>query len=446
MSRFRGHRLASAGVLVAIGSASAQCTPEWATGFGSPPEQGFNDAVEAFATWDDDGPGPHPTSLYAGGWFNNAGGMSVGHIARWTGAAWEALGSGTDGQYVSALAVYNGQLYASGNFNGAGGVPSPNVARWNGTSWSAAGLGLSGRTYSLAVYQGSLYAGGESQWTGPNFLSTKVARWNGSVWTSVGPAGSINQEVYALLVHNDGSGEALFAGGFFAVAGNFVAKWNGFQWQPLGIGVNSTVYALASFDEDGAGPNPPRLFAGGYFDNAGGVTVNRIARWDGAGWSALNGGIGGVPSPFIYGLAVHDDGAGPALYAGGDFATIGGLSTRSIAKWNGMSFSPLDTGLGGSFPWIFTLASFDDGNGPALWAGGTFEATGSHAALRIGKWGCQPVVCYPDCDTSGVLNVNDYICFQTKFALGDPYADCDGNGVRNVNDYICFQTSFALGC
>ncbi len=54
--------------------------------------------------------------------------------------------------------------------------------------------------------------------------------------------------------------------------------------------------------------------------------------------------------------------------------------------------------------------------------------------------------CYPDCDGSGTLNVNDYICFQTKFALADPYADCDQNGVRNVNDFICFQTAFALGC
>ncbi len=54
--------------------------------------------------------------------------------------------------------------------------------------------------------------------------------------------------------------------------------------------------------------------------------------------------------------------------------------------------------------------------------------------------------CYPDCDGNTQLNVNDYICFQTKFALGDPYADCDSNGIRNVNDYICFQTSFALGC
>ncbi len=60
--------------------------------------------------------------------------------------------------------------------------------------------------------------------------------------------------------------------------------------------------------------------------------------------------------------------------------------------------------------------------------------------------------CYANCDASTgpggapTLNINDFVCFQTKFALGDPYADCDGNGQRNVNDYICFQTKFALGC
>jgi hypothetical protein len=65
---------------------------------------------------------------------------------------------------------------------------------------------------------------------------------------------------------------------------------------------------------------------------------------------------------------------------------------------------------------------------------------------------CPAPPCYPNCDGSTgaggqpTLNVNDYICFQTRFALGDPYADCDQNGLRNVNDYICFQTKFALGC
>jgi hypothetical protein len=54
--------------------------------------------------------------------------------------------------------------------------------------------------------------------------------------------------------------------------------------------------------------------------------------------------------------------------------------------------------------------------------------------------------CYPDCDSSGALNIDDFICFQTFFAIGDTYADCDSSGNLNIDDFICFQTFFALGC
>jgi hypothetical protein len=54
--------------------------------------------------------------------------------------------------------------------------------------------------------------------------------------------------------------------------------------------------------------------------------------------------------------------------------------------------------------------------------------------------------CYPDCNGDGALNLSDFGCFQTKFALGDPYADCNGDSVLNLSDFGCFQTKFALGC
>ncbi len=54
--------------------------------------------------------------------------------------------------------------------------------------------------------------------------------------------------------------------------------------------------------------------------------------------------------------------------------------------------------------------------------------------------------CYADCDGSGTLNIDDFICFQTNYALGDPSADCDGSGNLNIDDFICFQTFYALGC
>ncbi len=54
--------------------------------------------------------------------------------------------------------------------------------------------------------------------------------------------------------------------------------------------------------------------------------------------------------------------------------------------------------------------------------------------------------CYPDCDGSGTLNIDDFICFQTFYAIGDPYADCDSSGNLNIDDFICFQTFYAIGC
>jgi FG-GAP-like repeat len=60
--------------------------------------------------------------------------------------------------------------------------------------------------------------------------------------------------------------------------------------------------------------------------------------------------------------------------------------------------------------------------------------------------GAPPNPCFADCDQSGGLTIDDFICFQTLFALGDPSADCDGAGGLTIDDFICFQTFFALGC
>jgi len=48
--------------------------------------------------------------------------------------------------------------------------------------------------------------------------------------------------------------------------------------------------------------------------------------------------------PSVRALAVFDDGSGPALYAGGDFTTAGGVAANRIAKWNGSSWSQLGSG------------------------------------------------------------------------------------------------------
>src|SRR5258708_7589240 len=95
----------------------------------------------------------------------------------------------------------------------------------------------------------------------------------------------------------------------------------------------------------------------------------------------------GVQSPGasdpVHALTVFDDGTGPALYAGGEFTTAGDVVANRIAKWNGTQWSTLGSAMNGS---VMALAVFDDGIGPALYAGGEFTMAGDEAANRIAKW------------------------------------------------------------
>jgi trimeric autotransporter adhesin len=85
----------------------------------------------------------------------------------------------------------------------------------------------------------------------------------------------------------------------------------------------------------------------------------------------------------IKALAVFDDGGGPALYAGGMFDTAGGVPASGIAKWDGATWSPLGEGMNAG---VLALAVADDGGGPALFAGGGFTLAGGMPANRIAKW------------------------------------------------------------
>jgi hypothetical protein len=82
---------------------------------------------------------------------------------------------------------------------------------------------------------------------------------------------------------------------------------------------------------------------------------------------------------------VFDDGGGPALYAGGSFTTIGGVAANGIARWNGSRWSALGSGIATGF--VTTLAAFDDGLVSALYVGGTFfSAGGVVGTASIARW------------------------------------------------------------
>ena len=89
-------------------------------------------------------------------------------------------------------------------------------------------------------------------------------------------------------------------------------------------GVNDFVNATAVFDDGG----DPALYVAGRFTTAGEISANYIAKWDGAGWSPVGGGMDAT----VWALATFDDGSGPALYAGGAFGRAGGNLAHGIAR------------------------------------------------------------------------------------------------------------------
>lgn len=145
-----------------------------------------------------------------------------------------------------------------------------------------------------------------------------------------------------------------------------------------GSGINGEVLALAAFD-DGSGP---ALYAGGNFSSAGGVPAAGVARWNGTGWGPVGSGLG-----IVYTLTVHDDETGPALYAGGGFGNVGGVPFNRMAKWTGSAWVPVGSGMDNG---VRALASFDaDGPGGApaeLYAAGGFTTAGGVSANNIAKW------------------------------------------------------------
>lgn len=125
-------------------------------------------------------------SLYVGGSFTTAGGTTVNHIARWDPAtsAWHPLGSGMGGNSPSVYALAfgpDGSLYAGGTFSSAGGRAANNVARWDGASWHPLHTGTDGSVWALAfASDGTLYAGGGFNTAGGK-ASNRIAHWLGDI-------------------------------------------------------------------------------------------------------------------------------------------------------------------------------------------------------------------------------------------------------------------------
>jgi hypothetical protein len=125
-------------------------------------------------------------------------------------------------------------------------------------------------------------------------------------------------------------------------------------------------------------------------------------------------------------------------------ATINGVA-RAFA-WDldfGFTYD-LSAELPGSWGKTAAWGVSDSGESFSVVGYGFNKATGRNEALL---WTApKHPSCYSECNRDGYLSIDDFICFQSAYALGGWYADCDSNGELSVDDFICFSTFFHIGC
>lgn len=392
--------------LVALAACShvhAQCAGTWLS---SPLAQPFNDRVLSLVLWDADGAGPNPPSVVAGGNFTTINSAPALRVARFDPAAnggtgaWVQLGAGLDGEVNVLFVTDDGTLIAGGFFRNSGTVATPYVARFDGTNWQSLGGGMNTVVWSLSQRPpgtpggansgaGQLFAGGWFQSASGNsvnriarFTGTAANGWSGS-WVPVGSTSNPGMndwvwDIKAIPSSVPSVGGDMIAGGAFAAVNGVsiskIARWNGTSWSSLGPGlVGGEVYELLPLSNGD-------VIASGNIFSTGSTTLNKYARWSQAtqSWSAMGlGQAGSSRGLFQLGSALYSVNTTDINFARthlGQWDPTSGewqpVLTVNSTLFAALPINATDIVLGGSF----TLADGQPFTRLAVWRAGAPNA------------------------------------------------------------------------
>jgi len=220
--------------------------------------------------------------------------------------------------------------------------------------------GLNGAVNAMAIDQsGTLYVGGNftnaTEGGECNHVAVYLSGIAGWLWAPLGQG--LNGNVHTMLIYNN----KLYVGGDFTTAdgisANHIAAYDlqSGQWENVGS-LDGTVKTLAIFNNE--------LYAGGSF-------TGFLSKWNGNNWIDVAAG-------FLYGNEVRtleaNDGV---LYIGGDFELATGALRKNVAIYDGTYI--LLSGMGTVTP----VNDFETYNGKLYAACDYISATNDTCALAV---------------------------------------------------------------
>jgi hypothetical protein len=359
-------------------------------------------------------------------------------IASWSNGTWSPLGTGLDGT-VEALAVSSDDtVYAGGSFTAASGVTVNRIAAWSDDTWSALGAGVNNTVRALAVSSdGTVYAGGSFTDASGVAGTSRIAAWSNDAWYALGAG--LGDAVQGIAV--DDTRGLVYAGGFFTEAAggaanslNYVGVWDAgiSEWIPFthagGNGTPNLVNSVAVDDSV--------VYLGGSFRDAGGNTAaDRIARWTWdppqgsnsvsalAGASVTLTGEGFIGVPATGGVKV---GATVATYTRDDSATI----TMKVPAGSFTNAPITVDGVGGWGEVGVLNTSVPPEPTPAVPAGPPTDVAGvaGDASASV-RWAAPTSTgSFPVTNYQVMSSPSGGMCLSTILT-------CEVNGLRNGTDY-----------
>lgn len=265
------------------------------------------------------------------------------------------------------VAVVGGQFLAAGSTRSSGIVKRTGVQRLQ-AYWSTANPETDAFPWSVNAeieFEGEVYVAG-SLTIEPGNNAITLAKWDGMDWIEVDSGLDISVNALAIF-----EGKLIAAGASFA--GNHIRQFDGSSWSDVGTFDGAAViFALEVWDEV--------LYVGGTWVKitAAGDDTWSIVSWDGDSFSGVGGGVNddtpSLATGDIFDFAIHDDGAGEALFVVGEFLFIDAGGTpiecdnvgrvTSDGVWSSADF---DEGI------VHGAVGFDDGTNDDLFIVGVFD-------------------------------------------------------------------------